>query len=306
MLEHVDITGAVDMHAHCRPSLYERRVDGYELASLAAAAGMDAVVMKSHYLPTVYGVPYIEQLLDRDGVSDFTVLGSVVLNYCNGGYNPNMVRTALDMGAAVVWHPTQDSRRHGEVLGLGDYQMHDRTDEAEGPTGYEGKDGIYALDGDGELRPDVRTCLEMIAERDAVLAMGHLYFREARALAEYANELGHDKVVIDHPRFPATDFSIEQQRELAALGATLAFPAAAVMPGPTPGRPWLSVVELVDNIEALGVEHCMVTSDLGQPGRPDAPDGLRMLGEQLIDAGLDHGAVREMIDERPSRLLGLE
>jgi hypothetical protein len=104
MLEHVDITGAVDMHAHCRPSLYERRVDGYELASLAAAAGMDAVVMKSHYLPTVYGVPYIEQLLDRDGVSDFTVLGSVVLNYCNGGYNPNMVRTALDMGAAVVWH----------------------------------------------------------------------------------------------------------------------------------------------------------------------------------------------------------
>jgi len=291
----VDIEGAIDLHAHCGPSVFDRRVDGYEYASEAAAAGMDAVVMKEHHLPTVYGVPYIERLLARDG-TDIEVVGSVVLNYCNGGFNPFAVDAAIGYGAGVVWGPTLDAKHHGEVLELGGHVFAGGEGEE-----YESVDGISALDDEGDLTEDVRLCVRKIAESDIVLCLGHVSYEETRKIAEYAADLGHEKVVVDHPNFPVTGLDIEQQEALVSLGVVLNFPFNAI----SPTYSWVSNEQLYENIREIGVDNCVLSSDVGQIPNPSSPESLRLLGEALFEEGLSQAEFDRMAKDAPRELLDL-
>jgi len=297
MQGNIDLGGAVDIHVHCGPSKFPRRVDGYELAVEAADAGMDAVVMKEHFLPTVYGVPYIDRLLERDE-RDIDVFGSLVMNYCNGGFNPFMVQTALDFGAKVVWVPTIDARNHGEKTnGVGKYLGMDDVAEE-----YRGKTGLYALTENGELKDDVALCLDKIVEHDAVLGLGHGTYEETHAMVEYLGEQGHSKVFVDHPNYYITDFDREQQQTLVDFGAYINFQFAAV----SPKFHWLHAEELADNIRNLGVDNVMVSSDMGQIPNPSSPEGLRILGELLLEEGFSREEYRTMVETNPKSALGMK
>lgn len=298
----IDLEDAVDVHTHCGPSPFKRRVDAYDLALKAAGAGMDAVVFKEHFLPTAYGVPFVEKLLSRDGVVDFTPIGSVTLNYCNGGFNPFMVQMAIEYGARVIWAPTIDARNHGEKHeGIGSYAALIGAGEEEIGKEYEDKSGLYALEEDGELTDDVRLCIEKIAENDVALFIGHLSYPETKAMVEYAADLGHEKLVIDHPNFFVTDFDASQQAELVDLGAYMNFPYAAL----GPKFSWLSPDEFYGSIREVGVENAIVCSDVGQPGNPNSPEALRLLGEILVDEGLSVDEYRSLVEYNPKDVLGL-
>lgn len=295
MASEIDLTGLVDIHTHVGPSPFDRRVDGFECAVEAGRAGMDAVVIKEHHLPTVYAERYIDRLLDAEGL-DVDVLGSVVLNYCNGGFNPFAVETAIQYGARVVWGPTIDARHHAEQTGsLGAFLDVDAGEE------YEEVDGLYALDDDGSLRRDVVACLEKVRHHDVLLCLGHLSFAETRAIVEYLTSRGHDRVVIDHPNYHVTDLDVDQQRELVEMGATLNFPFMAL----SPKYHWLTSDELAANIRAVGVENCVVSSDVGQRVNPSVPESLRILGEVLLDEGFTVAEFERMAGRRPKELLGL-
>ncbi|WP_435348570.1 DUF6282 family protein [Haloarchaeobius sp. HRN-SO-5] len=295
MRDRIDLSGAVDLHTHVGPSPFDRRVDGYECAIEAAAAGMDAVVMKEHHLPTVYAEPYIDRLLDRDG-TDIEMLGSVVLNYCNGGFNPFVVEAAIQYGARVVWGPTIDARHHAEQTGsLGAFLGVDAGRE------YDGRDGIYALEDDGTLRPEVCLCLDKVVDGDLLFCLGHLSFEETREVVTYLTERGHDRVVIDHPNYHVTDLDLDQQRELVDLGATLNFPFMAI----SPKYHWISSADLAENIRDVGVENCVVSSDVGQLVNPSVPESLRILGETLLEEGFAPAEFEQLVETKPKELLGL-
>lgn len=298
MQQAVSLQGAVDLHGHCGPSPFPRRVDGYEYATEAARAGLDAVVLKEHFLPTVYGVPFIERLLRREGL-DITPVGSVVLNYCNGGFNPFVVEQALAYGARVVWAPTIDARNHGEKTGgVGQYGAVGGGGDP--PPEYDGVEGIRAIDDDGALREPVARCLDKVAGHGAVLAVGHLSFEETAAMVRYAVDRGGD-VVVDHPLYGITDFDAGQRETLVSLGAHLNFPFAAV----SPRFHWATVDDVYGAIRGVGVDNCVVSSDMGQLGNPSAPDGLRILGELLLEAGLSVEEYRALVETTPKALLGL-
>lgn len=295
MSDSIDITGAVDLHSHASPSPFNRRVDGYECASQCAAAGMDAVVLKEHYLPTVYGIDYIDRLLAAND-EEIQVFGSVVLNYCNGGFNPFMVQAALDYGAKVIWAPTIDAKNHGDKTdGVGRF-----LGVEELPEEYHGIAGLSALES-GELTDDVRLCIRKIAEEDAILAVGHLTYDETEAMVAYASELGHDKIVIDHPLFGITDFDRDQMAKLVSLGAYLNFPYN----GLGPRFRWSSTEEIVALVDAFGVDHCVVSSDVGQVGNPSAPEALQMMGELLVMEGLSADEYETLVEDNPKDLLGI-
>lgn len=294
----ISLEGAVDLHVHCGPSLFDRRVDGYELAVQAAEAGMDGIVMKEHHLPTVYGVPYIERLLEQaDAQYDIEVMGSAVMNYCVGGFNPFLVQTAIEYGAAVIWAPTIDASNHGErTTGLGQYLGREGVSEE-----YEEATGLYAFDETGELRTAVELCLEKIADNDVVFAVGHLTYEETRAMLEFLADRGHDKVVIDHPNYFVTDFSHEQQQELVDLGAYINIQFASV----SPKFHWLSPGDVFENVTSIGIDHCVVSSDMGQVANPSGPEGLRIFGELLLEEGLSSDEYRTLVETNPKQLLGL-
>lgn len=302
MQQTVSIEGAVDLHGHCGPSPFPRRVDGYEFAYEAGVAGMDAVVFKEHFLPTVYGVPFIERLLKRDEV-DIEPFGSVVLNYCNGGFNPFMVKSAIDYGAKVIWAPTIDAKNHGEKYqGVGAYAALVGGAEDEIGAEYEGKEGIYALTEDGELKENARLCVEKIVDNDVAFFIGHLSYEETYALVECAADLGHDKLVIDHPNYFITDFDREQQKELTSMGAYMNFPFNAI----SPKYHWIDYTDLYDNIRDIGIENSVVSSDVGQIGNPSSPESLRMLGELLLEEGISEKEYKTLVETNPKKILNME
>jgi len=291
----IDLTGAVDLHTHVGPSPIDRRVDAYECAVEVAEAGMAGVVFKEHFLPTAYGVPFVDRLLDRDG-HEVRAMGSVVCNYPVGGFNPHAVGAALDYGAPVVWGPTIDARHHARQTGnLGAFLGAEAGEE------YADEEGITALDGDGDLRPEVRLCVEKVAAADALLCLGHLSFPETRAVVEYAADRG-TSVVVDHPTYGVTDLDTDQQRELAALGATLNFPYTAI----SDAHGWTTPADLADAIRAVGVDDCVVSSDVGQVDNPPVPESLRRLGTALLDHGLSAAEFDRMVRTTPRELLGMD
>jgi predicted metal-dependent phosphotriesterase family hydrolase len=53
------------------------------------------------------------------------------------------------------------------------------------------------------------------------------------------------------------------------------------------------------------VEHCILSSDMGQPGNPLHPDALIALFDGLKKEGITQAEIDRMAKENPARLLGL-
>ncbi len=80
------LSGSIDMHLHPGPDVFKCRVDALEAARQAKQAGMKAIVIKNHFYPTAPIAMMVNQL-----VTDFTVFGSVGLDYAMGGQNAHVV-----------------------------------------------------------------------------------------------------------------------------------------------------------------------------------------------------------------------
>ena len=59
-------------------------------------------------------------------------------------------------------------------------------------------------------------------------------------------------------------------------------------------------------IKAVGAEHWVLATDLGQPGRPGHADGFKTLIMRMRDEGITQEQLDMMVRTTPARLLGLE
>jgi hypothetical protein len=58
-------------------------------------------------------------------------------------------------------------------------------------------------------------------------------------------------------------------------------------------------------IRAIGPEHCIVSSDLAQPGYPQSPDGFVAYIKALQEQGFTLSEIDQMAKKNPATLLGL-
>jgi predicted TIM-barrel fold metal-dependent hydrolase len=163
--------------------------------------------------------------------------------------------------------------------------------------------GIYLLDDQGRLAPEVYPILEVIKSHDMVLATGHLSTEESLALVAEARNLGIGRVVVTHATTMAfwTGMTLEDMKNLAAMGAFIEHCIHVMMPltNRLPPR------ELVDTITAIGAEHCIISTDFGQDFHPMPAEGLRMGIATLLQAGMEEVELGMLVKDNPSRLLGL-
>lgn len=270
-----DLTGVIDLHVHAGPDVRPRKLDAVALARAAKAAGMRALLLKSHHTITADLAQVVEGV-----VGGIRVFGGVTLNEPVGGLNPEAVRAAIALGAKEIFMPTHSAanqRRH------------------DGKTG-----GIIILDDAGRLRNDVRPILALVAEADVILGTCHLSPEEILVLVGEARRAGVRKVLVNHPELNSLAIPLAMQKAMASEGAFfermhLHGNSATDLPG------------LAAMTRAVGIERTVLVTDLGAAGYDlDPIQGMREFLQQMVTQGFSQAEIDLMARRTPARLLGLD
>jgi hypothetical protein len=287
------LAGAFDIHAHADPDSAgphsiqgPRSLDVLELAGMAQARGMRGFIVKQHWDQTAQ-LAY----LARNAAPGLEVFGGVVLNRTVGGINVAAVQHLAEVKGGwgrMVWMPTWDAEHYVR-----------NSDQRGRP--------FVAVSRDGELLPEVKAVIAAMAgarTRDSngalALATGHSSPEESLMLVREAREHGL-QVVVTHPMLEFVGMSLAQMREAAAQGAFLEF-VSAFAQGAQAER---QIREYAAAIREIGPQFCIVSSDLGQVGRPAHPDGLVTAAAALRAEGFSDTDLQVMFRENPAKLLGL-
>lgn len=274
------LEGVIDIHAHTAPDSVPRSIDAIDLARLAESRSMRAIVLKNHYEPTA-DVAYLVHKV----VPGIQVFGGIDLNLSVGGMNPAAVeKMALTTGGLgkIVWMATFDTR--AQVKASNEHRP--SVDVAR----------------NGELLPETKAVIAMIARYKLVMATGHNSPEEDLLLIREARRQGITHIVVTHPMISPIHMSIAQMKQAAAQGAYLEF----VYNGLIGAGKEFDFADYAKAIRAIGVAHCILSSDMGQPGNPVHPDGLQMFFDGMRKQGFTQEEIDQMSKINPARLLELD
>ncbi|MGE5253398.1 MAG: DUF6282 family protein [Planctomycetaceae bacterium] len=281
------LRGAMDIHLHTAPDIYPRSVTVLEAANEAKAAGMGALLVKSHCTDTSDRAEIVRRL------TGFPVYGGITLNYSVGGLNIHAVREAIRQGTREVWMPSTSARC---------YLRHAGTIPFLTGTLPVGAEGITILQENGQLVPEVHPILELIAEYDIALGTSHVSPLEALALVKVARSAGIQRIAVTHPNAEFLGYTLKEMSELAQMGSLLEFHYAfttAVAQKPH------SVADVAKMIRAIGPAHCILATDGGQSINPPPHEMLRRFIAGMLEAGFSDDEIRTMAVRNPGWILGL-
>lgn len=241
---------------------------------------MRGLVLKNHYEPTA-SLAYIV----RKEVPGIEVFGGIDLNLTVGGMNPSAVEHMADITGGYgrfVWMSTFDSEAQVK------YSKEDRP--------------FVPVARDGELLPATKQVIAVIAKHNLVMATGHnspdvdlLLIKESRAQ-------GVQRMVVTHAMIEPIHMSIEQMQQAAQMGAYIEF----VYNGLIGSYKEFDFADYAKAIRAVGVDRCILSSDMGQPANPLHPDGLVAFFKGMREQGFTQAEIDRMAKENPAHLLGLE
>ncbi|MGH7332386.1 MAG: DUF6282 family protein [Candidatus Rokuibacteriota bacterium] len=282
------IEGLIDFHQHSGPDVFGRAVDDDESAQLYLARKLEAIVFKNHVATTADRAWLVRK--HNPGIKAF---GGITLNSAVGGVNPDAVQWMWRMQGGygrIVWLPTFDADNHVKHF-------------------KDAPEGIKVVGADGKALPALREIAKICAQQKLVLCTGHASPIEVLAIIEAARDAGADRIVVTHAEFEVVNMSTEQMKRAAAMGAKMEICAMGSLMGPSAHlvwmRHWRQVThkESADHIKAVGAEHFVLGTDLGQTGNPSQPDGYAMLVAGLMANGITRDQIRQMGRETPGRLL---
>ncbi len=282
------IKGLIDFHTHAAPDIFGRAIDDDELAALAASRQMEAIVFKNHVTHTAD-----RAWLVRKHVAGIKVFGGITLNRAVGGLNPQAVEWMWRMQGGygrVVWFPTFDADNHVRKGGTA-------------------PSGLRVVDERGQVLPEARAILKICAAQRLVVQTGHASAEEALALIEAAREEGCDRVVVTHAQFDVVDMSLAQMKKAAAMGGKMELCALLMLTGPDSPLEWMRhapripLADTAARIKAVGAQHFVLGTDLGQTGNPTPADGLQMFVTGLLAQGITREQIETMGREVPGALL---
>lgn len=267
----------LDVHVHSAPDSMARSLDAIEVARAARAAGMRAIVLKNHYTQTAGTAWLVSQV-----VPDIEIYGGIALNAAVGGLNleaiTHMVRTNGNRGR-IVWMPTYDSEH---------YHLNGTANPA-----------FVPVAADGRLLPATLAVLDAVKANDLALATGHSSPEESLLLIRAARERGIERIIVTHPALAQVGMTLAQQQEAAALGAWLEYAVGFALNSER------VFSEFIAAIAALGADHVILSTDLGQPNNPGHVEGLQRFVQQALAAGVTQAELDRMLKANPARLLGL-
>lgn len=274
------LNGIVDIHVHSDPDSMPRSVDALEAARLAKAAGMRALLLKNHFAPTAQLAYVVARC-----VPGIEVYGGIVLNRPVGGVNPAAVEQLAKFKGGygrVVWMPTFDAENQVRVSGE--------------------KRPFVSVSRNGKLLPEVLDVLRIIAREKLAVETGHSSPEEDLMLVRAARQAGITRITVTHAMLTPVGMNIEQQKEAAGMGAYLEYVYNALLP--SGGK--LTFTDYARAIHAVGAEHCILSSDLGQAANPVHTEGWKAYLAGLRKAGITDHEIDLMARRNPARFVGIE
>lgn len=277
-----------DTHVHTGPDVFARSVNDEEAAELYRDKGMAGMVLKNHVVTTADRAWFT-----RRHVEGIKVFGGIVLNYAVGAINPSAVSWMWRMIGGygrMVWFPTFDADNHVK-------HFHD------------GPGGIKVLGADGEVLPEAIDVLKICAKQKLVVNTGHISSAEGLAIIAAARDVGADRIVVTHCESEVPNFSLDDMKKAAAMGAKLELIASGPLFGPSAYLKWMRawrqvrVQETVQVIKAVGAENFVLGTDLGSAGSPTPADGMVLFVTDLMAQGITKDEITLMGRETPAKLL---
>jgi len=289
------LEGAFDTHIHSAPDVLPRKFNDLELAERFKARHMGGFVLKSHYICTADRATLVNQMFP-----EIQAFGAIAMNNSVGGLNPLALDIAGRLGTRVCFLPSVDNANELEAIAgqrdeskLPYWMSIAREMRALGIAG-----NFLNVTENGKVTEATRQCLEIVAKHDMVLATSHIRPSEMVPVVTAAREAKVNRIVITHPEFPTTLLSIEQQQELARLGAYF----ERCFTTPNTGK--ISWEQVYANIREVGPDTTILATDLGQTTAPYPDEGLATWAERLLDNGFSEADLRKMLRDNPTQLLG--
>jgi hypothetical protein len=278
------LTGIIDIHTHSAPDSTSRLVDVFDLARAAHASGMRGIVVKNHYESTA-SVAF----LVRKIVPGLEVFGGITMDLANGGVNPaaveNMAKVTGGWGR-VVWMPTFDSEAAARLR----------------PASADPKPYASVSKG-GELLPETRRVISLIASNQLVLATGHSSAAEHILLAREGERQGLRRhMVITHAPSTPGGMTIAQMQETAKAGAFIEICALSIVGA----RPTAKASEYANIVRQVGAQSVIMSTDLGQPENPLHTTGMASFIAAMRREGIPQSAIEQMTRSNPAELLRLQ
>jgi len=291
------VEGAYDLHVHVLPDVFERKTTDLQLAERFRELRLGGFALKSHYTMTAERAAVVRAATGVD------VLGGITLNSVVGGINPAAVEICARTGGRFVWLPTFDSvNEAGSVNNVRPTGTPPAWAALRAEFARRGltAEPVRVIDDSGDLLPEVRAVLRIVADHRLVLCTGHLSAAEIPLVVRGAREEGVETIIITHPDFPSQSIPVEEQVRLADQGCLL----ERCFGTPYAGRvPW---EVMFANIRAAGVGASIITSDLGQVHNPPVEDGLALMADRLLAAGFTEADVHTMAVSNPRRVAGAD
>jgi len=214
----------------------------------------------------------------------FDLFGGFVTNLPEGGMNAAgveyMATRIKGYPGKVVWMPAYDS-------------------EIESRISKEPNKPFVAVSRSGELLPETKAVISLVAKHDLILASGHIAPEEALLVFAEGRKQGVQHMIATHAMDLAGKMNMDQMQAAVKLGAIIEFDFRNTLS--EGGR-------RMDAIRKLGPEHCLISEFWTHPQAPKEYGGLDGVGA-FVDAmharGFTDRELDIMFKENPARLLGL-
>jgi len=282
-IDSVSLAGVIDFHCHTGPDVAPRSMNDLQLVRLAKQSGMRGIVLKNHYTMTAD-----RAALAMQEIGGIEVFGGIVLNRSVGGLNAEAVSRMVQFEGhrgKVVWLPTKDAENNFE-----------------NPPG---RRLFVPVVKSGKPVAELMELFKIISQHDLVLETGHSSPAESLIIIKSAKQAGVKKIVVTHAMLLRA--TIDQMKQMAAMGAVI---ECCWQPGGLAGAKTtvnpVSVEAFVQAIRAIGAEHFIIDSDLGQKNNPLHPEGMRAFIAALMSGGLSRHDIDLMARQNPAKLLGLD
>lgn len=279
------LDGVIDMHVHTSPDICNRNYNDLELTISAIKNNARAIVIKGHHASTVARATICNYFNKTNFTcNSFTMFGGLVLNYEAGGLNFSGVKTALMMGAKIIWLPTVDAENEYKKRGK--------------------KGGISVFDGKKRIKDELKEIFRLMLDYDCILATGHISPEETLFSVECARNIGLKKIVITHPEYWIVNMPLDIQRRLIT-DYDVVLERCFMQPYKT-GK-WISNAEInLNAIKEIGTNNTILSTDCGNPNTPKWEEAMSEYLAYMSNNGISSDDLYNMTRKLPAKLLSIE